>query len=191
MAEHTIYYSPSFSEATHKATFTRDQINAAIGQALLLLKEGKQIGESKFPHAYKTYPLPASAGKHAQPPIFEFPILLDGSLYKGHHSPGPDRVVFGSVATDYASADYVGIAGVGPDGAGATAPSTPGGTGSGSYTPHIFRDTSVNRGSGDGSGHSHTGHHHDHEGKTATPPLTPPDERELISAEDVTIHFSD
>ncbi|ERS97025.1 guanine-specific ribonuclease n1/t1 [Sporothrix schenckii 1099-18] len=133
MTEHIIYYSPSFSEASHKATFTRDQINAAIGHALVLLKEGKQIGEGNFPHAYKTYPLPASAGKHARGPIFEFPILLDGSPYKGHRNPGPDRVVFGSVATDYGSADYVGIAGVGPDGAGAatttkTSSAAPGGT---------------------------------------------------------------
>lgn len=112
--------------------------------------------------------------------------MLDGSLYKGHHSPGPDRVVFGSVATDYSSADYVGVAGVGPDGAGATTPSTPGG--SGSYTPYIFRDTSVNRG---GDGLQHAGHHHDHEGKAATPPLTPPEDRELLSESDVKVHFSD
>ncbi|CAK7205578.1 hypothetical protein SEUCBS139899_008356 [Sporothrix eucalyptigena] len=177
MAEHTIYYSPSFSEATHKATFTREHINATIGQALNLLKEGKQIGEAKYPHAYRKYPNQT----HAQEPIFEFPILLDGSLYNGTHSPGPDRVVFGSVSTDYASADYVGIAGVGPDGTGAT-PSTP----RGPYTPHIFRDTSVNRGE-----HEHHDHSHDHEGKTVTPPLTPPEDRDLITDSDVKVHFSD
>ncbi|CAK7219835.1 hypothetical protein SBRCBS47491_003985 [Sporothrix bragantina] len=181
-AQHTIYYSPSFSEATHKATLTREQINAAIGQALNLLKEGKQIGDAKFPHAYKKYP----TDTHAQEPIFEFPILLDGSLYKGTHGPGPDRVVFGSVSTDYASADYVGIAGVGPEGA---APATPGGL----YTPHIFRDTSVNRDThqhAPGHDHEHE-HEHDHDGKTVTPPLTPPEDRDLISDSDVKVHFTD
>ncbi|CAK7233633.1 hypothetical protein SCUCBS95973_008660 [Sporothrix curviconia] len=184
-AQHTIYYSPSVSEATHKATFTRKQINAAIGEALNLLKEGKQIGEAKYPHAYKKYPTES----HAQEPIFEFPILLDGSLYKGTHSPGPDRVVFGSVTTDYASADYVGVAGEGPDGAGAGAgaPSTPGGP----YTPHIFRDTSVNRGTHlHGHDDQEDDHDHDHD-HNVTPVLTPPEGRDLIADSDVKVHFSD
>ena len=87
------------------------------------------------------------------------------------------------MATDYASADYVGIAGMGPDDG---APSTPGGT----YAPHIFRDMSVNRGD-----HEHKHSHdqgHDHEGKTvAPPPLTPPEDRDLVSDADVKVHFLD
>lgn len=187
-------YSPSFSEATHKVTFTRDQINAAIGHALKLLRDGRQVGETKYPHSYprafKMYP-PAQPDQpgtkqspkpcHAQAPIFEFPILLDGSIYNGSQSPGPDRVVFGSVSTDYASADYVGIAGLGPDGL----RSTP-------YVPHIFHDTSVNRrASADEHLKGPPAHETEHEGPDAMPPLTPPEGRELLTEGDVKVPFLD
>ncbi|CAK7264442.1 hypothetical protein SEPCBS57363_001074 [Sporothrix epigloea] len=204
--QHTIYYSPSFSKASHKTTLTREQINAAIGHALTLLKEGKQVGEAKYPHAFKKHPI----ATNAQEPIFEFPILVAGIPYTGEKITGSDRVIFGSVATDYASADYVGVTGT---------PSTS----DGSYKPHIFHDTSVNPGThyhlhGPGhedehvhgnvhedehehnKGHCHEhvhehvhehDHEHGHDGNTVTPPLTPPESRNLISESDVKVSFSD
>lgn len=45
---------------------------------------------------------------HAQKPYLEFPILTSGG-YTTDESPGADRVVIGSIATDYASAIFCAV----------------------------------------------------------------------------------
>ena len=44
----------------------------------------------------------------AQKPYLEFPILGSGA-YKDSESPGADRVVIGSISTDYSSAVYCAV----------------------------------------------------------------------------------
>jgi hypothetical protein len=45
---------------------------------------------------------------HAQKPYLEFPILESGA-FSGDESPGADRVVIGSIATDYQSAVFCAV----------------------------------------------------------------------------------
>ncbi|PQE09311.1 Guanyl-specific ribonuclease F1 protein [Rutstroemia sp. NJR-2017a BVV2] len=45
----------------------------------------------------------------AQKPYLEFPILSDGKIFDGSTSPGADRIVIGSIATDYQSAVFCAV----------------------------------------------------------------------------------
>ncbi|EFX00584.1 guanine-specific ribonuclease n1/t1 [Grosmannia clavigera kw1407] len=105
---HTIYYSPALARGSDGTTYDQQSIELAISTALELLKAGAQVGEGKYPHAYKTYPY--FHVEHAVTPIFEFPVLKE-QAYDGKASAGIDRVVFGSVSKDYLSANYIGIVG--------------------------------------------------------------------------------
>ncbi|OAA58457.1 guanine-specific ribonuclease n1/t1 [Niveomyces insectorum RCEF 264] len=175
-SEHSIYYTAAYSHGSNNVTFCRPQINATIIHALTLLEKGEQIGEDKYPRAYKQYH--HYDFEDAEGPFFEFPILLHG-VYDGSASPGPDRVVFGSVSRDYKTANYAGIAGVAKDAL------PPGASGSGG-APHIFPDTSVNLDPkvvhqfGDPE-HIMTGVSKEHS--------VPPKGRELLRDEDVKIVF--
>ncbi len=127
-----------------------------------------------------------SAQTHAQAPFFEFPILHDGALYDGTGSPGPDFVVFGSVATDYRSADYVCVAS-------AAAPGGAEDTGSAAAAKRIVHpDTSVNKDDEHASAFEKglEGHKYGHGAHDTV--LTPPAHgRELIHDSDVKIAFSE
>jgi ribonuclease len=45
---------------------------------------------------------------HAQKPFLEFPILESGA-FTGDESPGADRIVIGSISTDYSSAVFCAV----------------------------------------------------------------------------------
>jgi hypothetical protein len=59
-----------------------------------------------LPHTYKG--CEKVSFSHAQKPYLQFPILESGS-YTGDESPGADRVVIGSIATDYSSAVFCAV----------------------------------------------------------------------------------
>jgi hypothetical protein len=46
--------------------------------------------------------------EHAQKPYLEFPILESGA-YTDNESPGADRVIIGSISTDYSSAIFCAV----------------------------------------------------------------------------------
>ncbi|CAK7270358.1 hypothetical protein SEPCBS119000_004048 [Sporothrix epigloea] len=188
-----IHNIPSLSEASNNGHVTGEQISAAIGKALDLLKEGMQIGPDEYPRAYKKF------ATRVQAPIFEYPVLQDGSIYDGKGSPGPDRVVFGAVAADYTAAEYVGVATVAPDDPYAIgAPLTL----SGSYKPHFFNCYWFEKVSEPLPSHCHDHEHghthcHDHKngpgGQKIPPPLTQTATkvRTLLTDSDVKVPFSD
>jgi len=103
----TIYYEPSGCNCANKTDYHRDAINAACTQALRLASEGETVGRDKYPHAYNDYE--HFKFDHAQKPYLEFPIMEDGRPYDGESSPGADRVVIGSISTDYSSAVYCAV----------------------------------------------------------------------------------
>jgi len=99
----TIYYEPSGCNCDNKTTYSKSAINAACTQALSLASQGQTIGRDKYPHAYNDYE--HFSFPHAQTPYLEFPILESGE-FTGDESPGADRIVIGSISTDYSSAVY-------------------------------------------------------------------------------------
>lgn len=60
-------------------------------------------GRDKYPHVYNDYEHFNFA--HAAKPYLEFPVTTNGSAYDGA-SPGADRIVIGSIASDYSSAVF-------------------------------------------------------------------------------------
>ncbi|ESZ95799.1 hypothetical protein SBOR_3816 [Sclerotinia borealis F-4128] len=106
----TIYDEPTGCNCDNESTHDQSAIDAACKQALLLAFEKKTVGEDKYPHAYNDYEdfifLPA-----AKKPYLEFPILSCGTIYNGSNptSPGADRIVIGSIATDYKSAIFCAV----------------------------------------------------------------------------------
>ncbi|KAF7901164.1 hypothetical protein EAF00_003385 [Botryotinia globosa] len=103
----TIYDEPTGCNCDNESTYDQSAIDAACKQALLLASEKKTVGKDKYPHAYNDYEkftfIPA-----AKKPYLEFPILSNGATYTGWDptSPGADRIVIGSIATDYKSAVF-------------------------------------------------------------------------------------
>jgi hypothetical protein len=63
-------------------------------------------GRERYPHAYNDYE--HFSFSHAQAPYLEFPIFAD-EVYDGSNSPGPDRIVIGSISEDYQSAVYCAV----------------------------------------------------------------------------------
>ncbi|PQE08348.1 extracellular guanyl-specific ribonuclease protein [Rutstroemia sp. NJR-2017a WRK4] len=104
----TIYDEPTGCNCDNKSTYDQSAINAACTEALRLASEKKTVGNDKYPHAYNDYEnfkfLPA-----AQKPYLEFPILSSGAIFDGSTSPGADRIVIGSIATDYQSAVFCAV----------------------------------------------------------------------------------
>ena len=127
-------HEPSGCNCDNKTTYSKSAINAACTHALSLASQGETTGRDKYPHAYngpfppnptpyspKTPPLPHPLAlapfsqnhpdyehfsfPNAQKPYLEFPILESGE-FTGNESPGADRIVIGSIATDYSSAVY-------------------------------------------------------------------------------------
>lgn len=47
-------YSPGLARGSDGNTYSQDSINLSVSKALDLLKAGSQIGEGKFPHAFKS-----------------------------------------------------------------------------------------------------------------------------------------
>ncbi|KAH8805526.1 Ribonuclease/ribotoxin [Xylogone sp. PMI_703] len=105
MAE--IYYLPSGCNCDNKSSYDESAINAACQQALQLASEKRTVGKDKYPHAYNDYE--HFKFDHAKKPYLEFPIMEDGSAYDGSGSPGADRVVIGSIASDYSSAVFCAV----------------------------------------------------------------------------------
>ncbi|KAH7323371.1 Ribonuclease/ribotoxin [Rhizoctonia solani] len=78
-----------------QTAFTEAEVEAAASAAASLAAKGSQIGKNKYPHQFNNREgfefLP-----NCSPPFFEFPIFKS-KVYTGG-SPGPDRVVFGSLS---------------------------------------------------------------------------------------------
>ncbi|RDW59874.1 putative ribonuclease T1 [Coleophoma cylindrospora] len=100
----TIYYEPSGCNCDNKTTYDKAAINAACTEALKLASEKRTLGRDKYPHVYNDYEK-FDFSSHAKKPYLEFPIMANGAKYSGE-SPGADRVIIGSIATDYQSAVY-------------------------------------------------------------------------------------
>ncbi|CAD6446833.1 2bd7bcb1-edf0-4af4-a5fd-05812858634f [Sclerotinia trifoliorum] len=106
----TIYDEPVGCNCDNESTYDQATIDAACKQALKLASEKKTVGRDKYPHVYNDYEkftfLPA-----AKKPYLEFPILANGEIYTGSEpsSPGADRIVIGSIATDYQSAIFCAV----------------------------------------------------------------------------------
>ncbi|KIY51477.1 ribonuclease-domain-containing protein, partial [Fistulina hepatica ATCC 64428] len=83
--------------------YTKADINAAAKRALELASEGRTIGRDKYPHVYNDYE--RFSFTHAKKPYLEFPVVQDGQVYDGG-SPGADRVIIGSIASNFKSAVY-------------------------------------------------------------------------------------
>lgn len=79
-------------------SYTSDEIIAAVQSGL-----NGDGGSSDYPHQYEDYE--GFTFSTCNSPYYEYPILSDGTVYTGG-SPGADRVVYGSVASDYSSAAY-------------------------------------------------------------------------------------
>lgn len=99
-----IYYEPTGCNCDG-TSYSQTDINAAASQALSLASQGQTLGRDKYPHAYNDYE--HFSFPHASKPYLEFPIMA-GSVYDGS-SPGADRVVIGSIASDYSSAVYCAV----------------------------------------------------------------------------------
>ncbi|CUA72991.1 hypothetical protein RSOLAG22IIIB_05123 [Rhizoctonia solani] len=84
--------------------FTVTAVQSAAEAAASRVAEGSQVGRNKYPHKFNNREgfefLPG-----CQAPFFEFPIF-ESKVYTGG-SPGPDRVVIGSV--DGADAAFCGL----------------------------------------------------------------------------------
>lgn len=100
------------------------------------------LGRDKYPHAYNDYE--HFSFPHASKPYLEFPIMA-GSVYDGS-SPGADRVVIGSIASDYSSAVYCAVI-------------THDGQRKNGFA-ECSDDTMNPRGKGDYEGQERKGHHH-------------------------------
>jgi len=103
----TIYYEPTGCNCDNKSDYDQAAINAACTQALQLASEGQTLGRDKYPHVYNDYE--DFQFSHAQKPYLEFPVMSNGQPYEGNESPGADRVVIGSIASDYQSAVYCAV----------------------------------------------------------------------------------
>ncbi|KAJ1305606.1 hypothetical protein OPQ81_000603 [Rhizoctonia solani] len=74
--------------------FTASDVEAAASAAVSHIAEGSQIGRNKYPHRFNNREGLQFQGD-CQKPFYEFPIFKS-HIYTGG-SPGPDRVVIGSV----------------------------------------------------------------------------------------------
>jgi len=101
----TIYYEPSGCNCDGQ-DYTSEDISNAANAALKLASEGKTSGNDKYPHTYNDYE--HFSFQHASAPYIEFPVFPNGETYNGQ-SPGADRVVLGSIATDFQSAVYCAV----------------------------------------------------------------------------------
>ncbi|KAE9367606.1 Ribonuclease/ribotoxin [Stipitochalara longipes BDJ] len=102
----TIYYEPEGCNCDNKTEYDREAINAACTQALSLASQGKTIGRDSYPHVYNDYE--KFSFQYAKKPYLEFPILGSGA-FDDNESPGADRVIIGSIATDYSSAVFCAV----------------------------------------------------------------------------------
>ncbi|PMD18345.1 Ribonuclease/ribotoxin [Hyaloscypha hepaticicola] len=102
----TIYYEPEGCNCDNKTEYDRATINAACTQALNLASQGQTLGRDRYPHVYNDYE--KFQFEHAQKPYLEFPILESGA-YTDDESPGADRVIIGSISTDYSSAIFCAV----------------------------------------------------------------------------------
>jgi hypothetical protein len=115
-------YEPEGCNCDNKTEYDRATINSACTQALNLASQGQTLGRDKYPHAYNGSSLSSillsgpdvlSDYEHfsfsnAQKPYLEFPILESGA-FTDDESPGADRVVIGSISTDYSSAVFCAV----------------------------------------------------------------------------------
>ncbi|CAE6475549.1 unnamed protein product, partial [Rhizoctonia solani] len=78
-----------------KAQFSASEVQTAAEAAASRVAEGSQVGRNKYPHRFNN-----REGFEFLPdcnaPFYEFPIFKS-KVYTGE-SPGPDRVVIGSVS---------------------------------------------------------------------------------------------
>jgi len=102
----TIYYEPEGCNCDNKTEYDRAAINSASTQALNLASKGQTLGRDKYPHAYNDYE--HFSFPNAQKPYLEFPVLESGA-FTNEESPGADRVVIGSISTDYSSAVFCAV----------------------------------------------------------------------------------
>lgn len=119
----------------------RSVVTLSIAPPQLRLIQSES-GRDKYPHAYNDYE--HFSFPHASKPYLEFPIAA-GSVYDGS-SPGADRVVIGSIASDYSSAVYCAV--ITHDGQRANG------------FAECSDDTMNPRGKGDYEGQERKGHHH-------------------------------
>jgi hypothetical protein len=123
ITDHVQDYEPEGCNCDNKTEYDRATINAACTQALNLASQGQTLGRDKYPHVYngncslvpinlvKSDPLQDYEKfqfEHAQKPYLEFPILESGA-YTDNESPGADRVIIGSISTDYSSAIFCAV----------------------------------------------------------------------------------
>jgi len=116
-------YEPEGCNCDNKTEYDRAAINAACTQALSLASQGQTIGRDSYPHVYNgiarlvTINIARSDNvpdyekfsfQYAQKPYLEFPILESGA-FDDNESPGADRVVIGSISTDYSSAVFCAV----------------------------------------------------------------------------------
>ncbi|KAK4038595.1 Ribonuclease/ribotoxin [Parachaetomium inaequale] len=85
-----------------RASYTKQQVDAAVAEGCRLHAAGDQLGSSQYPHRFNNR---ESLTFAVAGPYQEFPILASGAVYSGK-APGADRVVF--KANYQGSCVYVG-----------------------------------------------------------------------------------
>ncbi|KAG9125326.1 hypothetical protein FRC07_008087 [Ceratobasidium sp. 392] len=78
----------------NEISFTADQIAAAASEAVDHIARGTDVGNNNYPHVFNNRER-LTFNEGCKSPFFEFP-LFTSKVYTGG-SPGPDRVVVGSV----------------------------------------------------------------------------------------------
>ncbi|CAE7196042.1 unnamed protein product [Rhizoctonia solani] len=77
--------------------YTQARVWAAAQAAAWHIITRTIVGQNGYPHRFMNYPENFVFHASCNAPYYEFPILQSGSIFTGTTSPGPDRVVIGSM----------------------------------------------------------------------------------------------